>query len=250
MAYAYTGAWMRGVSTYTDQGDVQHTADPSHQTNMVPNPGTAPGNFQQTPQAADMSGVASEIELTQYPGMDWYFQDTTQVPYQVNPSHETQGTHDTNDGAGAAIYARPGPLQYTDEHFLATHTETGAYAPSGPDGGQDGFVKSSFRGLNALQENNPEGFRNGYDNNFTTKRKFNVGERIHLHRPLAPNIIFDPTVVPGNTNSPYGHVYASNTKFQSVEVPTSYQPVTPPANFDAGMVTTPDGNGLSPVVGW
>jgi hypothetical protein len=252
MAYAtYTGGWARGVGTYTDQGDVQHTADPSHATSTIPT--GAAGNFADTPQPDDIAVVVDQTSLTQVVGSDWLFVDhgayAPEIQNTGSDATHIGSDHTVNDGSTAFTYSRPGPMQYTDENFTVPRWETPAMAPSGPDGGQDGFVKANFRGLNALQENNPEGFRNGYDSNVVTERKFNVGERTHMHRPLAPNVLFNPTVVPANTTSPYGHVFASNTKFQSVEQPTSYEPVTPPANFDLGQIQQGSAT-YSPVVGW
>jgi hypothetical protein len=248
MGYStYSGAWSRGVASYTDQGDVQHTADPSHATADTPT--GAAGNFADTPPAGDVASFVAPENLNQYPGMDWMYVDQgAHVPYTVPEGHGGS-PQNVADGSTVFQYNRPDALQFTDERFTVPRWETPALAPNGPDSGADGFVKSNFRGLNSLQENNPEGFRNGYDSNVITERKFNVGERVHTHRPLAPNVLFSPTVVPGNTHSPYGHVFASDAKFQSVEQPTAYEPVTPPANFDLGQVQQGSVS-YSPVVGW
>ena len=244
----YTGAWSRGVETYTDQGDVQHTADPGHETYTVPSGAAA--NFMETPPADNVEQFVDPVSLSNVVGSDWMYVDTpTHVPEIQDDGHQGNGAHDVSDGATSFIYNRPTVLQFSDEQYVVDRWETPALAPSGPDGSVDGFVKANFRGLNSLSENNPEGFRNGYDSNPFVQRHFNVGERTHLHRPLAPNVIFDPTVIPANTQSPYGRVFASNTKWQSVEVPTSYTPVTPPANFDSGVVQQGDAT-YSPVVGW
>lgn len=204
---AYSGAWKASVM-YDPAERVRHTADPAHSQTNTPDPNAA---IYSAPPLQDV-GVSGE-----FPGMDWVVQTPGMTGDQTPQTHTTPGTqpsyptelemqtasaavHSQDFGAARArTYARPiieqAGTTYSNPRFESLPAQV-----VDPIAGR--------RGLNSLPENNPEGFRQGYVDQYWVDRKFYVGERVHEQRPITPNLAY----VPGNT-PPKGGAY--NSPFDS-----------------------------------
>lgn len=261
---SYTGAWKRSVMAYTDQGVITHTEDPGHAISDE-HVGWQ-GNWDATPQPDDVGPIAPDLD--EYVALDFVLMPDGSVPVNQTPREDhgdgygahadpTEAAyaarrlhaHAIDQGAAAAEWSAPRPLQFTDEHYESITAES----LDAPDDGVStggGIVAALQRGLNALRLNNPDGFRRGYGTVNPIDRDFwGVGQRElrHDHRPLAPNLVYASRQnIPASQASPYGWVFAQDARFQSAENPTVYTK-DDPANFDTPVTMQP--TAVSPVVG-
>lgn len=253
---AYTGAWKAFAAQYAGgQGDVQHTLDPAH---AVSDPQhatvTGGGNWTETPApTADVADVVDPLNLDEYPGVDLVLQDASQPIDRPPEGHEPgwgapifdtaqdyaaamAAAHSQSTGGPARETTYPGPLRFDDEDWETMREGGPDPFDDGPQG-QNGLALASARGKNSYPVNNPDGARRGLQDIFLIFRRFNVGERFHDRRPLAPNIFAAPTETPAYQNSINAQVFPSDTRFQNA------QPQLPmerdyPTSFDDPLMQT------------
>lgn len=181
---AFTGAWLRGAYTDPDQA-TQHTADPAH---AVTDAADQNPTWQGPPVEAGPSAL--EIGL---PGSEWVVQSQGRV---LDTSDTRAHTPDPGDhGASRERYFGEPPTQFTNEKYEGNRFESFPVETPFP-------VAALQRGLNGLPTNNPDGYRAGWVEQSWITRKFVIGERIHDHRVLLPNIAFAETEADGSTVPP------------------------------------------------
>ena len=208
---AYGNAWLRKQFS-VDPDEKLHTADPEHTKrghDQDPNP---TWEYESKPE------LETPEFLADYPEIDWLVVNTPGVVLDTTPN-------DHNDGAGDRPYSND------------VQSQMGAYAASGSDYGSD--EKANFevppmqdyttkyesrrfegidvygvsdvalkRGLNALPENNPDGFRRGWVEQQFVDRKLYDPVRIHDRRLNTLNVATVATDQPvpedaGPYNSPF-----------------------------------------------
>jgi hypothetical protein len=168
---AFTGAWRASAGAYTqpEQG-VTHVSDPAHAV-VGPDEGVNVYTYQ-TPAVTDPGDVA------EYPGMEWIAQTSGRVIDTTD--YDNHGRDDSPHGADVdRNYGEPS-TQFFNEHYSGARFEGLA--------GQDINPVALQRGRNGLTENNPDGFRRGWQEQSFVDRKFAVAqERVHDHRVIFPN---------------------------------------------------------------
>jgi len=183
---ALSGGWLSRQREYIDPPEQLHTADPAHGIT---------GDGDDLRAYAYSAPPASELGegVDDYPGMEWVVESGGLV------LDTTPTTHDPLRGdygaARARDHAEP-PLQFADERYLSARFES-----NDSPGMSEAALK---RGLNGLPENNPEGFRRGWVEQFWVDRKFNEGERIHDARVNLPNTAYmEDNAPPPDEGTPY-----------------------------------------------
>ncbi len=203
----FGNAW-REKAFYVDPDERLHVADASH------------SQAQKDPNAtwyapADVDDQADFLYDGDAVVGDWVT-DGPGLVFDVTPTDHRDGgefrafTSDAeaaavnaavgNDDRGASVqdsYAPPLVQDYTTR-YASNRIEGTPYAGVSPVALQ--------RGLNANPENNPEGFRRGFVEQFFVDRKFQIGERFHDRRLLTPNLATvetDQAAVPGTSGSPF-----------------------------------------------
>jgi hypothetical protein len=188
----FGGAWMRKQFS-VDPDELLHTADPAHGT---PGHGDDPNPVWQMEIPEER--MTPEF-MADYGDMNWLVADTNGLVLDTTPDTHSEG------GGGAKSY--PNEVQ----------SQQGAYAASGADYGsadrhvfnvppmQDSTTRYESRrfegvdvyappvvalqrGLNALPENNPDGFRRGWVEQQYVDRKLYDPERIHDRRLNTLNV--------------------------------------------------------------
>lgn len=166
---AFSGAW-RMNATYQNDERVVHTADPAH--SMVGPDDSVQVTTYQTPAMLDPGPVG------EFPGMEF----VVETPGRIIDTSDTR-SHDPDTGDhGAAVegvYAAP-MTRFFDERYITERFEGNTAPEVNPVALQ--------RGLNGLAVNNPEGFRLGWVERYFENRKFPIGERVHDHRIIFPDL--------------------------------------------------------------
>jgi hypothetical protein len=210
-----------------------HQVDPAHADTT-----TAPGSYQALAYAAppaDPVGATSP-----YPGMEWVVStggltiDQTPEDHQdgsvkgvyMDPVGQTiaSGRAHTEDYGASRFrnHAQPG-LQWAREHYTSSRFEVPLDTQTNPVALQ--------RGLNGLPENNPDGFRNGFDFQPLVDRKFEVGVRYHDEHVAEVNtaaIVKNLPVPGGPYSSPFSMLARAIT-----------QPVRPMIRRDPPPIDAP-----------
>ncbi len=208
---AYGGAWLRKQFS-VDPDERLHTAAPEHSQRghaQDPNP-----TWENT---ADPELETPEF-MADYPDIDWMVVNTNGLLIDTTPN-------DHSDGAGDKAYAND------------VQSQSGSYSESSTDYGSDqrhvfnvppmqdfttkyearrfegvdvyGVSDTALkRGLNALPENNPDGFRRGWVEQQFVDRKLYDPERVHDRRLTTVNVATVATDQPvpenaGPYNSPF-----------------------------------------------
>lgn len=189
---ALTGTWNNRARGYIDPPELLHTADPAHGDLDAPDPWSW---RYRAPEAGTELGAGAE----EYPGQEWVVVTGGRVEDMTPADHAPIGDgHDVDRGAAASqLYGAP-PLQFADEVYGSKRFEADYPAP---------IAEAALtRGLNGLPENNPDGYRAGYVEQFYVDRKLAVGERFHDARVVHPNVptlIADAPVPEGHASSPF-----------------------------------------------
>lgn len=210
---SYSGAWLRNAYKDPLQA-VLHTADPAHAT---------VGQTDQGPDVTSAPALTEAAPNGEYPGSEWLVQ-TSGVVLNATPEDHTQGApaqnyaseldmqtasslaHNVDQGGVAQSNYYPRPLAFYDEQYQNTRDE-------GLDSQPVNEV-ALRRGLNGDPENNPDGFRRGYDFSSWVFRKFNYvtnGQRQHDMHVLTPNTV---TEIPNQAPviSPYMSPFTSQAR--------------------------------------
>lgn len=218
----YSGMWKN--TAYQDpRGPTLHTADPQHANRDTPDPQRA---VHQAPALPD-PGAADE-----YPGMSWVIDGGgVQLDHTDYSDHEGVGTAPTYtdlvdqaaDSAGRHQVDEGRPAQTSrvvpTAQAVTEHYHSDRSAGIGP-GATEVSTVALQRGLNGLAENNPDGFRAGYDTVWWVDRKFMIGERRHDARPLYVNTAAAPeNTPPVSPGTPYTSPFASLAR----GIPTIWQ---------------------------
>jgi hypothetical protein len=173
---AFSGAWRQGAYSVPD-AYVSHTADPAH-AEVGEDDGTQALTYQAPPQADSVELVAAEL-----PGMEWIAATPGRV---LDTTDYTSHEADTRDrGADDAGYYGEPITQFSGEKYEGSRFESF-------DGVEVNPVVLQ-RGLNGLPVNNPQGFRNGWVEQFWVDRKFAIGERVNDERVIFPDTAFSET---------------------------------------------------------
>ena len=178
---AYTGMWLSNA-LYSQGQRAIHQADPAHADTS-----TAPNAYQAQSWAAPPADpVADDSE---YWDIDTYVVSTSGLVLDQTPEDHTVGyagevysdsteqamattaAHDQDYGASRnQNYAYP-PMQFSSETYASQRFEVPLNTTVDPVALQ--------RGLNGLAENNPDGFRNGWDFIPYVDRKLYMPTRYH-----------------------------------------------------------------------
>jgi hypothetical protein len=215
---AYTGMWLSNALYQRGQTAI-HQADPAHADTT-----SAPGPYQALTYSAPPSDPVAS--MTDYPGSEWVVQ-TTGLQIDQTPEDHADGyggnaypdlveqaarsgqVHTEDYGASKQRnHAQPG-LQFAREHYSSQRFEVPVQTATNPVALQ--------RGLNGLAENNPDGFRQGFDFVPFVDRKFEIGQRFHDAHVAEVNtaaVIKDLPVPqnPGPYNSPFSFLARSITR--------------------------------------
>lgn len=210
---AYTGMWLSNALANNGHTAV-HQVDPAHADVT-----TAPGVYQSVTYTAPPSDPVGA--LSEYPGQEWVVVTSGQVLDQTPEDHQdgsVKGVYEINEGgyvsqaqaSGAAHtedygasrtrnHAQPG-LQFARERYLGERFSVPLQTATTPVALQ--------RGLNGLDENNPDGFPLGQDYVPWVDRKFEIGQRFHDAHVAEVNtakVIRDQPVPAGASqyNSPF-----------------------------------------------
>lgn len=239
-----SGQWLR--SAYVQADRTLHTADPAHAITD-----TTPAES----WTYDGPPMQETAYLTPYIGEEWVVQTggapvipdqtaTDGVPSAVQPTDlayvdMVMPSHSASTGTTLVQNSAHGtPMTFYDERTLVPRVQTNV----------DTQVSTVAlqRGLNGLPENNPEGYREGYDTQVWVDRHLAIGERVHDHRVVTPNTAEAPVNAPPAGN-PYTPPFASLAR-AIVDVRQTPEmrrdPITP---NDAVMAAQPpDVGGLYP----
>jgi hypothetical protein len=230
----FTGGWLQNAYTVGDQA--LHTADPAHGVTDTTSDESWTYNAPTMQETAD-------YDL--YPGEEWVVQtgggavladqdhtegapsavQATDLAYidQAMPSHESDDltTLVTNT-------SNAGPLAFYDERGDFPRVQVNMLTAVDPVALQ--------RGLNGLPENNPEGYREGYDTQVWIDRRLYKGERYHDHRVVTPNTATAPVNAPPSGN-PYGTPFSSLARAITDIAQTAEMRSQPPLPGDAILAT-------------
>lgn len=174
---SFRGAWLQHAMREPDQA-VLHTADPAHAGGET----VPPAEFAYS--APPMQEAAPTGPL--YIGREWVVTSGgTTIDHTNYDSHDA-----TTADEGASRQRNYGvpAFQAAGEHYQADRfSGIGEYAPS------DAALR---RGMNALPENNPEGYPLGTVEQYWVDRKLYFGRRNHDTRVVTPNTAYEPKDVP------------------------------------------------------
>lgn len=177
---AFTGTWKMAATARQEQDQrVVHVADPAH-AEVGPD-SAAQGVTYASPAMLD-PGLVNE-----YPGMEFV---VTGGGRMIDTTPETHERDDTDHGSAIFGVFHEKQTQFADEQYSIQRFESFTTTDVNPVALQ--------RGRNGLAENNPDGFRRGWDTApFVEFRKFPIGERVHDHRIIFPDLPGDlPTAEP------------------------------------------------------
>lgn len=186
---AFTGGWRLNATYQTDER-ATHTADPAH-LHTGPDEGVQAQTYQ-TPAMLDPGPVGD------FPGMEYVVNTTGRV---IDTSDQRSHQRDDADhgAAIAGVYGEP-MTRFADERYITERFEGNTVPDVNPVALQ--------RGRNGLTENNPDGFRLGWVERYFENRKFPIGERVHDHRIIYPDLPqFDegaPPISAGAYPVPFG----------------------------------------------
>lgn len=202
----FSGAWLQNAYTVADQA--LHTADPAHAVTDT----TSDESWTYDAPVMQQSG-----DYNLYPGEEWIVQ--TGGGAVLSEQDHTEGAPSAPQPTDAAYLAQnmpsheqddlttmvtnssnAGPLSFWDERGDFPRVQTNVLTAVDPVALQ--------RGLNGLPENNPDGFREGYDTQVWVDRRLYKGERYHDHRVVTPNTATAPVNAPPAGN-PYSPPFAS-----------------------------------------
>ena len=157
-------------ATYQTDERAVHVADPAH-AETGPDDGVQTSTYQ-TPSMLDPGPVGD------FPGMEFVVNTSGTV---IDTSDQRSHQYDDSDhGAAVAGVFGPPMTRFDDERYITERFE-GISVP-------DVNPVALQRGRNGLVENNPEGFRLGWVERYFENRKFPVGERVHDHRIVFPDL--------------------------------------------------------------
>lgn len=202
----FSGGWIRNSFTQDDR--TLHTADPAHSVTDT----TSDESW-----TYDAPPFQESATWSLYPGEEWVVQtgggavipDQTAdegAPTAAQPSDQayiaaTMPSHSLDDGTTMVVNSgHAAPMSFYDERTLVPMVQTIVSTEISPVALQ--------RGLNGLAENNPDGFREGYDTQVWVDRHLAIGERVHDHRVVTVNTASAPTNAPPSGN-PYTPPFAS-----------------------------------------
>jgi hypothetical protein len=175
---AFTGAWRLNATYQPDERTV-HVADPAHAM-VGPDESVQALNYA-TPPQLDPGPVG------EFPGMEYVVETTGRV---IDTSDTRSHVADPGDHGAAVegVYAEP-MTRFADERYITERFEGNTAPEVNPVALQ--------RGRNGLAVNNPNGFRLGWVERYFENRKFPVGERVHDHRIIFPDLpSFDEGAAP------------------------------------------------------
>lgn len=190
---AFTGGWKGSAMVQRDAGAV-HIADKSHmESGTIDNSPTAVYHL---PPTYDPGPVG------EYVGMEYVIShDGTVIDTTNQRSHE----RDTADhGAAIAGVYGAAPVHQAGHTYTTDRFES----PGAPMIN----VAALMRGRNGLPENNPDGFRQGVDENHFENRKFPIGERVHESRIIFPDLMEQNYSDAGPIGGAYPIPYAAQAR--------------------------------------
>jgi hypothetical protein len=219
---AFSGSWLSGAMVQDPQGAVQHVADPVHAI-RTDDQGVQVATYQ-TP-AVDGGITASPYDTGEYPGAEWIVETGGRVLDSTD--YESHQRDNGDRGAEkAAVFGEP-ITQFAGERYVNERFEGIT--------GQDINPVALQRGRNGLSENNPDGFRRGWQEQNWVDRKFpTTVERIHDHRIIFPDTSFAQTQgAPPVTRGPYPLPFGALAKsITSVNMRPQARREPPPLNAD------------------
>jgi hypothetical protein len=187
---AFSGAWKMTAMVQPDQA-VTHVADPAHAL-VGPDDGVQVATYT-APQLLD-PGVIGE-----FPGME--FVVTTGGRVVDTTDYDSHERDDGDHGAATAGVFYEEATRFSDERRSAPRFEGGTAVPTS--------VVALQRGRNGLPENNPGGFRLGWIEQWWENRKFPIGERVHDHRIIFPDLPQEDQGAPAVPAGAYPTSFAS-----------------------------------------
>lgn len=166
---AFSGAWRLNAHYEADERTV-HVADPAH-GQVGPDDGIQTQTYLTPPQM-------DPGPLGEFPGMEYVVSTSGRVIDTTDyNSHERD---DVDRGAAiAGVFGEP-MTRFRDERYITDRFESFTVPDVNPVALQ--------RGRNGLAENNPNGFRHGWIEHYFEYRKFPIGERVHDHRLVFPDL--------------------------------------------------------------
>lgn len=193
-----SGQWARNTYYEPDRAKL-HTADPAHGETDAPDtaryayeapPGEdlgEAGEFPGSEYVDVLSGVLIDTTPTTHDGGD------TMPVYasDLQMQQASGAAHGTDYGASHAQNHHPPSLDFASEKYV--HQRYDSFGPQDQVGVSPVALQ---RGLNALAENNPDGFRPGVQEHWRVDRKFNIGQRVYDLRPLWLNTAYQEADVP------------------------------------------------------
>lgn len=197
-----TGAWKAAATSgyYDPEEPKKHIADPAHFQTDTPDPKRADWSM---PPVQDPGYVAGG----QYPGMEWIIAtggmvlDQTPDDDHSPPGYGLPDPHTVDYGGTAVTVKGDAVLGYpgqTDEAIRLEGLGETAISPTAIN-----------RGLNSLDQNNPQGFRRGFTDWWRSNRPSRMIDRANASRPVWVNTAGVVTNVPppaggwSNTSSPF-----------------------------------------------
>lgn len=243
---AFKGQWALRDKFYTDPPERLHTSDPAHaewdddELN------------QQTYTAPYGPGVGDLYD--DYVGLDLWIAETPGRVFDTTPDDHRDGypseayptdleyvaassaAHGDDRGSSRELNFEQPPFQASDETYWGNRFEGLDSTPINP--------VALVRGLNSQPENNPDGFRRGWDSYSGVDRKMYDPERIHDERVNLVNTAHGPTDQPVPENAtPYNSPFDSLARIMDRSPRPMMRREPPP--FDESITT--DGDDLDPV---
>jgi hypothetical protein len=238
----FTGGWVRQVDRdpYGDRPSQVFTAGKEH---YRPEVTEAQKVTYQAPPGLALD-VGSEFTDGQYISLvteggpvdlSQNFDRNARWEQQAQGVSRPNAAHWDDQGASRrANYAVPGNKDHTERTVVELREGIGTYAPD---------PVALQRGLNALDTNNPEGYRKGFDPAVFVHRRIYAGGgddiRHHSYRVLSPNTPYFGAVGP-YVPTPTGTPYPTNARF--VYGWQRVQPRREPPPMDDNVIANPDPN--------
>lgn len=239
---AYTGMWLANAQ-YNQGATAVHQVDPGHS-----DAATAPDSYQALTYAAPPS---DPVDVAEYPGSEWVVQTSGLVMDQTPEDHSdgyagemyltdqqqaarSAQVHSSDYGASRYRNSATPGLQFAREHYSSERFEVPLETATN--------TVALQRGLNGLAENNPDGFRQGWDFVPFVDRKFEIGTRFHDAHVAQVNTaaVVNNLPVPHNAgpyNSPFAFLARAITRSPVPMIRRDPPPIDAPVvNDGAGQM--------------